>query len=269
MAAARGVYRVANATMTRALRSITVERGHDPRGFGLVAFGGAGPMHAAALADALDIERVVVPRACGVLSAYGLLAADEKHDAVRTYRTPLSALDVEAVEDAYDDLATSVRSDASDPETATLERAADCRYAGQSFELTVPADDPSDPSALEERVQDAHETAYGYRMDDAVELVTVRTTATIEREPTTPAYDGSGTPQKGSRTAVFDDERRDTPVYAREALPADHELTGPAVLEGTESTVVIPPSWTGIVKTDGTVVLEGGDETRPTKKPLP
>src|SRR5699024_12340913 len=111
--------------------------------------------------------------------------------------------------------------------------------------------------------------ASGLRVDDAVGPLAVRTTATIEREPTTPAYDGSGTPQKGSRTAVFDDERRDTPVYAREALPADHELTGPAVLEGTESTVVIPPSWTGTVRTDGTVVLEGDGESRPTKKPLP
>src|SRR5699024_11137296 len=108
MAAARGVYRVANATMTRALRSITVERGHDPRRFGLVAFGGAGPMHATALADALDIERVVVPRACGVLSAYGLLAADEKHDAVRTHRTPLDDLDVDTVETVYDELAGRV-----------------------------------------------------------------------------------------------------------------------------------------------------------------
>ncbi|WP_435197688.1 hydantoinase/oxoprolinase family protein [Natronomonas sp. EA1] len=259
--AARGVYHVANATMTRAIRSITVERGHDPRQFGLVAFGGAGPMHATALADALDIERVVVPRACGVLSAYGLLAADEKHDAVRTYRTSLDNLDINAVEDAYDDLAASVRADASDAGTVRVERAADCRYAGQSFELTVPAGEPIDPAALEERFQAAHDTAYGYRMDDAVELVTLRTTATIEREPTTPAYAGMGTPQKERRTAGFGDERHEIPVYDREALPADYELTGPAILEQNESTVVVPPSWGGTVGTDGTLVLERGDET--------
>ncbi|WP_435077585.1 hydantoinase/oxoprolinase family protein [Halococcus sp. AFM35] len=259
MEAARGVYRVANATMTRAIRSITVERGHDPRRFGLVAFGGAGPMHATALADALDIGRVVVPRACGVLSAYGLLAADEKHDAVQTYRTSLADLDVDAVEDAYDELAERVRADASDPDAARIERAADCRYAGQSFELTVPAGEPIDPAALEERFQAAHESAYGYRMDDAVELVTLRTTAAIERERSTPSYAGEGGPRKGQREAMFGDERHETSVYVREALPADRELTGPAICEGNESTVVVPPSWSGIVGSDGTLVLEVGD----------
>jgi N-methylhydantoinase A len=258
--AARGVYRVANATMTRAIRSVTVERGHDPRQFGLVAFGGAGPMHAAALADALDIGSVIVPRACGVLSAYGLLAADEKHDAARTYRTPLDDIAVEAVEDAYDDLTGRVSADTSDPAAAHTERAADCRYVGQSFEFTVPVDDPIDPAALEDRFHDAHETAYGYRMDDRVELVTLRTTATIEREPTTPAYAGEGESRKGSRTAVFDDERFETPVYAREALAAGHELDGPAILEADESTMVVPPAWSGTVATDGTLVLERGED---------
>lgn len=258
--AARGVHRVANATMTRAIRSITVERGHDPRQFGLVAFGGAGPMHASALADALDVERVVVPRACGVLSASGLLAADEKHDAVRTYRTPLDDLDVEAVESAYDDLAGNVVANATDSDAARIERAADCRYAGQSFELTIPVDEPLDPATLEERFQAAHETAYGYRMDDAVDLVTLRTTATIEHEPTTPAYAGAGEPRKGHREAVFVDERHETPVYAREALAPGRELTGPAILEQDESTVVVPPAWQGTVEADGTLVLERGTD---------
>jgi N-methylhydantoinase A len=260
-AAARGVYRVANATMTRAIRSITVERGHDPRQFGLVAFGGAGPMHATALADALDIDRVIVPRACGVLSAYGLLAANEKHDAAQTYRTPLADIDTDAVEDAYDALAESVRDDASAPNAAHIERAADCRYAGQSFELTIPVDEPLDPAALEERFHAAHDTAYGYRMDDVVELVTLRTTATIERAPSTPAYAGEGEPRKAHREAVFGDTRHETPIYAREALPADHELTGPAICEQNESTVVVPSSWSGTVGTNGTLVLERGDET--------
>jgi N-methylhydantoinase A len=258
--AARGVYRVANATMTRAIRSVTVERGHDPRQFGLVAFGGAGPMHAAALADALDIGTVIVPRACGVLSAYGLLAANEKHDAVRTYRTPLDDIAIDAVEDAYAGLAESVRADMSDPAAARIERAADCRYMGQSFELTIPVDDPIDPAALEDRFHDAHETAYGYRMDDRVELVTLRTTANIEREPTTPAYAGEGESRKGSRTATFGDDRRETSVYAREALAPERELTGPTILEQDESTVVVPPAWSGTIATDGTLVLERGED---------
>lgn len=250
-----GVYRVANATMTRAIRSVTVERGHDPRRFGLVAFGGAGPMHATALADSLDVDTVVVPRACGVLSAYGLLTADEKHDAVRTYRTPLENIEVAAVEDAYTDLAERVRADASDPEAARIERAADCRYVGQSFELTVPVGEPVDPAALAERFYDIHETVYGYRMDDAVELVNLRSTATIEREPTAVTYEAAGEPEKGSREAAFDGKRHETPVYAREAVASGDEFDGPAVFEADESTVVVPPSWTATVEADGTLVL--------------
>ena len=254
-AAARGVYRVANATMTRAIRSVTAERGHDPRRFSLAAFGGAGPMHAAALADALGIGTVVVPRACGVLSAYGLLAADEKHDAARTHRTPLDDLDVDAVEGVYDDLADEVRRDASDPSAARIERAADCRYVGQSFELTVPVDDPLDPDALEDRFHDAHETAAGYRMNDAVELVTLRTTATVEREPRAAGYRAEGEPRKADRSVVFDGEHHETSVYDREALALGREIDGPAILEATESTAVVPLSWDAVVADDGSVVL--------------
>ena len=261
VAAARGVYRVANATMTRAIRSVTTERGHDPRQFGLAAFGGAGPMCAAALADALGIGTVVIPRACGVLSAYGLLAADEKHDAARTHRTPLDDLDVDAVEGVYDDLADEVCRDASDPPAARIERAADCRYVGQSFELTIPVDDPLDPDALEDRFHDAHETAAGYRMGDAVELVTLRTTATVEREPRAAGYSAEGEPRKADRSVVFDDERHETSVYAREALAPGREIDGPAILEATESTAVVPPSWGAVVADDGSVVLSQEGES--------
>ena len=256
--AARGVHRVANATMTRAIRSVTVERGHDPRRFGLVAFGGAGPMHAAALADALDVETVLLPRACGVLSAYGLLVADEKHDAVRTYRTPLDDIDVEGVAESYADLADQVRADASAPESARIERAADCRYVGQSFELTVSVDEQIEPDALAGRFHAAHETAYGYRMDDAVELVNLRVTATIEREPTAVTYEGAGDSRKGSREAFFDDARHETPVHAREPLASGTELDGPVIVEADESTMVVPPSWTAAVESDGTLVLVRG-----------
>jgi N-methylhydantoinase A len=259
--AARGVYRVANAAMTRAIRSMTTERGHDPRRFGLAAFGGAGPMCAAPLADALGIETIVVPRACGVLSAYGLLAANEKHDATRTHRTPLDGLDVAAIETVYDDLADEVRGDVADPSAARIERVADCRYVGQSFELTVPVGDPLDPDALEDRLHAAHETAFGYRMDDAVELVTLRTTATLEREPWTVAYAGEGDARTGDRTAIFDDERHDTPVYARDALAAGREIGGPAILEADESTTVLPPSWSAAVADDGTLVCSRRGES--------
>jgi len=258
--AARGVYRVANANMTRAIRAVTVERGHDPRDFGLVAFGGAGPMHAANLADRLDVDTVVVPRACGVLSAYGLLSADEKHDAVRTLRVPFDELDTDRVENAYAELAADVRDTVADPREGTVERAADVRYAGQSFELTVPVDDAFDPDRVAERFHDAHETTYGYRMDDPLELVNVRTTAVVERDDVAVEYATTGDAVKGQRQAFFDDAFHETTVYDREALPAGETVDGPAILEQKESTVVVPPAWTGEVQPDGTFVMTNGGD---------
>jgi N-methylhydantoinase A len=282
-AAARGVHRVANATMARAIRSVTVERGRDPRDFDLVAFGGAGPMHAAALADRLDMDRVVVPGSAGVLSAYGLLAADETHDAARTVRIPLGDATAADLGDAFAALTERVSADVSDPAAARVERAADCRYAGQSFELTVDAgpaatdgadgtagsdaDSALDPEALAERFAAAHERAYGYRLDAGVEAVTLRVTSTVDVEAPTVSRAGATDAERGTREVVFPDEGTVTAtVYDRDALAPDATLDGPAVLAGTESTTVVPPAWAGRVRRDGTVVLdrnaaEDGGET--------
>ncbi|TKX84227.1 hydantoinase/oxoprolinase family protein, partial [Halorubrum sp. SS5] len=230
VAAALGVHRVANADMTRAIRSVTVERGHDPRGFGLVAFGGAGPMHAVAIADALDVERVVVPRASGVLSAYGLLAADETRDAVRTRQAPLAEVDPDAVDAVYEELTDGLSDEVSDPAAARVEYAADCRYAGQSFELTVDVDRPFDPAAVGERFAAAHESAYGYRADEPVELVNCRATATVPR--TAPAVGVDAPEDPGPRTtreAVFPEGVRETPVYDRDRFPLGEAVEGPVV----------------------------------------
>ncbi|MXR52941.1 hydantoinase/oxoprolinase family protein [Halovenus sp. WSH3] len=257
-AAARGVYRVANANMTRAIRSVTVERGYDPRTFGLVAFGGAGPMHAMAIADSLDIDRVVVPRASGVLSAYGLLTADEKRDAVRTYQRALSAVDPDSVDAVYEDLSAELLAEVSDREAATVQCAADLRYAGQSFELTVDIERPFGADSAREAFTSAHESAYGYRADEPVELVNCRVTTVVSRSGPTIEYAADGEPQRGSREAVFGEERRETPVYGREQLPPGGRIEGPAIIEGDESTVVVPPAWDVRVGDDGTLIAEVG-----------
>lgn len=262
VAAARGIYRVANATMTRAIRAATVERGHDPREFTLFAFGGAGPMHAAALAERLGIGRVLVPRASGVLSAHGLLAAEETHDAARTYRTHLASADVTAIEARYDTLGERVLADASDPDRASVERDADLRYVGQSYEVTVPATDPFDPDAMAERFHAAHERVRGYRLPEAaIELVTVRTTATIagENPPLSPA--GGGDARQTVRESSFDGRYRETPVYERGRLASGQTFDGPAIVAGEQSTVVVPPGWETSVDANGTLALEGGDRS--------
>jgi len=258
--AARGVYRVANANMTRAIRSVTVERGFDPRKFGLVAFGGAGPMHAVSIADGLDMDRVVVPRASGVLSAYGLLAADEKQDAVRTYQRSLEDVDPDTVDDVYADLEEQVLGEISAPDRATVEHAADLRYAGQSFELSVAVGESFSPRDAAERFAKAHEVAYGYRMDEPVDLVNCRVTATVERAAPDVEYEASGEALKEVRDATFEDGVYETAVYRRERLPPGRTVDGPAVLEQDESTVVISPGWDVSVRDDGALVAEVSDE---------
>jgi len=254
--AAQGVYRVANATMTRTIRSVTVERGHDPREFALVAFGGAGPMHATALAESLSVDRVVVPRPCGVLSAFGLLSADESYDAVRTVGVDLAEADRGRLEAVYDELVANVLADASDPDAAVVSRAADCRYAGQSFELTVPVDEQVDATAIEQRFHKAHDRAYGYTMADRIEVVNLRTTATIEGAEPAIQHDGNGDAVLGSRTAYFGDgEPKEAVIYDRNRLASGQTVAGPAVLEQSESTAVVPPTWSGKILADGTLVL--------------
>ena len=254
-AAARGVYRVANATMTRAIRAVTVEEGHDPRRFGLCAFGGAGPMCAAAIADRLGVDRVVVPAASGVRSAFGLLAADEKHDAARTVRTPLADCSRSAVADRLDELREAVVERVASDDPPTVEYAADLRYSGQSFELTVPLSRPFDAAALRTAFQEAHDSTAGYRMDDSVDLVTLRSTAVVEREPPTVAHDPSGPAHTGDRPAVFDGERVETAVYSRRGLSVGRSVSGPAIIESDESTTVVPPDWDATVAADGTLRL--------------
>ncbi|WP_290811687.1 hydantoinase/oxoprolinase family protein [Halovivax sp.] len=254
--AARGVYRVANATMTRAIRAVTVERGLDPRGFGLVAFGGAGPMHAAALASALGMERVIVPKPAGVLSAYGLLAADESHDAVRTVRVDLPDADRDRIDGVYEELVESVLADVSEPERADIERAADCRYVGQSFELTVPVEN-FEPETVADRFHADHESAYGYTLDEAVEVVNLRVTARVERPSPDVGHTAEGESRIGEREAHFPDEgARTAAVYERNRLAADESIVGPVVLEQPEATTVVPPGWRGRIGDDGTLVME-------------
>ena len=255
--AARGVVRVATARMARAIRTVTAERGQDPREFGIVAFGGAGPMHAAAIAERLGIECVLVPPASGVLSALGLLAADERHDASRSHRTRLAAADEAAVDAVYEALAERALAATARPAEAELAREAACRYAGQSHELEVPAPAPFDADALTRRFHAAHERVRGYALrDEPVELVTCRTTALVTAAPPEIAHEGTGAGRLGTRPATFGDRTHETPVFDRGALAQGATLDGPAILEGGESTTVVPPGWGLRVDGRGTLVLE-------------
>ncbi len=248
MGTALGVVEVANAEMVRALRVISVERGLDPREFALVAFGGAGPLHACALAEELAIETVLVPRASGVLSALGLAISDIRRDLVAPHPAALDGIDRDAVEETFRGLEEQA------PEDATCTRAADVRYRRQSFELTVPAGEWDD---LAERFHADHERRHGYAMpDEPVDVVSLRVTATVEVEtPDLEEEPGSGAEPGDEREARFGEETATVPVYDRGELGAGDELEGPAIVELAEATCVVRPGWQGRIDDTGTLVL--------------
>jgi N-methylhydantoinase A/oxoprolinase/acetone carboxylase beta subunit len=221
--------------MLRALRVMTVEQGVDPRGFALLAFGGAGPLHACAMAAELEIERVVVPRASGVLSALGLAAADRREDAAGSVLAPLAdPVDLGGWEDR--------------------ELAFDLRYRGQSHELTVRGVEPR-AAALRAAFEAQHEERYGYRDPDAeVELVTLRGTRRTPG-PEVALRGAGGEVVEGERAVVFAGAPHRARVLRGEPGPGAR-IAGPAVVELPEATVAVPPGWAGGWDADGTLVLE-------------
>jgi N-methylhydantoinase A len=263
--AALDVLKVANAKMAREIRRVTVERGRDPGEFALVAFGGAGPMQAPAVAERMDIDTVVLPRTPGTLSARGLLLADVRADESRAYRG--GRLDASAMEEQFAELEATVsgRFDEMgfEAEEVTIERAADLRYVGQSYELTVSAGEgPLDDGALDavvERFHEQHARLYGHAMrEEPVEAVTLRVTGTV---PTPPMADdpdlGAADPDRGEREVYFEGTGyTESAVVFRPALGVGETVEGPAILEDTGSTAMLPPGTTGRVAEDGSFVIE-------------
>lgn len=266
--AAEGVIKVANASMERALRVVSVERGHDPREFSLVAFGGAGPLHATALARRLQIPRVLVPRAAGVLSALGLLVTDRMQDFSTSMVRPLAEVDPSAIAStfaAFERDGIEHLDDGDADGDLMVERALDLRYVGQSFDLSVPVPvgpiDAGTLAAIEERFHRRHERRYGHADPaEPVELVTVRLRARRPIEPPSlspPKADGStAAAVRTQRPVVFDDTPEPTRIYLRSELPADGSLEGPAVVEGEDTTIVIEPGQRAVIDEYGTLVIE-------------
>jgi N-methylhydantoinase A len=245
--------------MLRALRVMTVERGVDPRGFALLAFGGAGPLHAAAIAAELGIARVLCPRTAGVLSALGLAAAERRSDAQRSVMLAGAELRRDAIAAATSELA-QVAKRALGSDDAQLRVDYELRYRGQSFELTVSTSADGDPDELRSAFEAAHAERYGFADPEGeIELVTLRVVAQLpgaELDLSPPA--AAGEPQRSLRAVVFDGVRHETEILA--AAPAPGATIGaPAIVALPESTVVIPPGWTGAIDRTGTVVLERGE----------
>jgi N-methylhydantoinase A len=237
---AAGILRVVETSMERAIRVVSVQRGHDPRQFALVAFGGGGPLHACALAKALRIETVVVPPLPGALSAVGILLADGVRDISRTVMLPGNAMDL--LEESFCELEASLNSAEALPEAAVFERSIDLRYRGQGYELNLPY--RRDAS---ESFHQLHQRRFGFcDRNRPLEIVTLRARLRIpgpsfspEPQPEIPST--GAIPRAGERPVYFDGIWHPTPIYVREQLQAGDTLLGPALVIEYSSTTVLPP----------------------------
>jgi N-methylhydantoinase A len=257
-AAARGILAIINNNMVGALRVVSVERGHDPRDFTLVPFGGAGPLHGCALAELLGISRVMIPSAPGVLCADGLLAADLKAEFSRTL-PQAGAVDVAAAKAVFVGLeqqaAAWFAAEAVADDARSVSRVALMRYHGQGGEIPVPWTDE-----LETAFAVAHQALYGFTLNSTIEIVTLRVEATglMPRPPLPALPPGRGAVARSRRRVHFGDGTVEVPIYDRDDLGAGDRFSGPVIVTQLDATTVVPKGWHGVVHPTGAIVLTFG-----------
>ena len=245
--AAAGVIRLADVKMALAVRSITTERGLDPRDYTLVAYGGGGPLHAVAIARELGIPRVIVPPSPSTFSAWGMLATDLRHDLVRTLLEPLEATDAAWAEARYTEMEREIESILPAVGTATRHRAADLRYLGQEHTVTVEVERLADWAGLRARFDAAHQRAYGYAAPDVeVQLLNLRLAVVypLERPRLPSLAAGDGRTPAGETRKIYSTLTRDLLEYrvlARASLRAGDRVAGPAAIEEAGTTTLLEP----------------------------
>jgi N-methylhydantoinase A len=256
---AEGILRVAEAQMLGALRVMSVQRGLDPRRFALMAFGGAGPLHAAALAGELGIEHVLCPRASGVLCALGLAAATPRRDTARTVMLSGQDLTAERIARECGALIDRACRDLAQEPRRTRVRY-ELRYRGQSFELPIECDpgagEPStDPRLLRESFHEIHEQRYGYREPDTeIELVTIRVSVWGEGHRVQLGAEEHAAPERQTANVVFDGQTLQA-EFLRGEPGVGTQISGPAVCAMTQTTLLVPPGWSATVDEHGTTHL--------------
>jgi N-methylhydantoinase A len=268
METAQGILSVVTANMARAIRVISVQRGHDPRNYTLMAFGGAGPLHAARLARELDMRRVLVPANPGILCAMGLLLTDLRADFAVTRLLPVTD---EAVADLAEGFATLAQRaeqwfehEGIPASNRRLTRTVDMRYHGQNYELSIAAPDGARMSTLAASFAEAHRQRYGFATDDdPVEIVTLRLEANgVVRKAELAVHPETGPDASGAimrHRDVWLAETKgfvSTPIYAREKLRPGNRFTGPAVVEQMDATTLVPPGMTARVDRWLNLILE-------------
>ena len=257
VACAQGIIRVANAEMIRALRVVTVERGIDPRRYALLAFGGAGPLHAAQIAEELGIETIVCPRASGVLAALGLVVSPRRRDVQRSVFLTGEALSADTIARTVAELGQqALRALARSGTEAELRATYELRYRGQAFELAIKAGTAPDPTELRAAFEAEHRDRYGYSdPEQELELVTIRVSAIIAGvDVQLAAADERRQPTASRRTATHNGRRIEFEVLAGAPSPGT-PIAGPVIVELAESTLLVPPNWSGEVDATGTIKL--------------
>jgi N-methylhydantoinase A len=267
--AAEAVVRLANIKMAGAVRMVSVSLGHDPRDFALFAFGGAGPLHASALARELGVPRVLVPARPGITNALGCTIADFRHDFVSTLNTPLDRLEPAR-------LAEVLRAQAAEGEALIAKERAqvsevlrlfsvDMQFAGQTHILRVPLDSPDiSRTDLQTRFEEVYHRRFRVRLPEIRAAVVNANTSVIGRRAEVdlgrlidPAgrKTNTGDAQTGTRKVRFDGAWHETPIYWRDHLPADVILTGPAIIEQMDTTILLEPGDTAQGITDGNLLI--------------
>jgi N-methylhydantoinase A len=266
-AAARAVIDVANARMVAALQFVSIQRGVDPREYVLVPSGGAGPLHAVAIAQALGVKKILVPPTPGLNSALGLLATDIKHDFVRTRFTPSAALDLGTLRSELDEMSDAGRKlleeERVDMRRVEILREAEMCYLGQSYPLRVriPEDWSNLVAILETAFHDAHRALYGFASPgEATMVLNLRVTAIgrVDRPRLKNLGVGDGNPDqalKGTRPVVFG-QTVDCPIYERSRLDAGDRISGPAIIEQMDSTTVLPAGAVLSADPGGSLIIE-------------
>ena len=264
--AAAAIVEIVNSNMAEALRIVSVERGHDAREFALIAFGGAGPVHAASLAAELQIPEVIVPPVSGAFSALGVVASDLKRDYSRTLYADLQALDPARVAEALAEMEATtsewLASTGIPTERCQLLRAADLRYRRQAYELTVPMDQGAVTRESLDRLatafHDRHRQTYGHaNPEEVVQLVNLRLTAIGRLPGLTLAQPPVAAPARRRKREVWfpQDGSAPCPIHWRDGLAAGETLTGPVIIEAMDSTIVVPPGWIASVDGKGYIRL--------------
>ena len=264
--AAWGILQVANATMIRAIKLVSVERGYDPRDFALIAFGGAGPLHATRLAEELEIPVVIVPRFPGNTSALGLVVADMRYDYVATRIQCIDDVDPAMSEATFQELEAQARNRLSRESIPVdcqhISRSCDLRYFGQAHELNVPVDGQLATAKALQRIGLAfhavHRRTHGHAMEgDPVEVVNYRVSAVgISSKPElVGGWNSDANAFKGRRDVFFENGRLFCPVYERRWLKPGCQIDGPAVVEQTGSTTLLCPRQSARVDTYGNLII--------------